>query len=98
MPEKRRDNRIDVTLSFVLTDPATNKEWRCKTLDMSPTGVLFEVEEGQGPAIGTVVNVSVQGPAEDDWAHINTRPMRVVRVGEHQTGLEYVVPTMADPC
>ncbi|MDH3646435.1 MAG: PilZ domain-containing protein [Gammaproteobacteria bacterium] len=89
MPDRRRDNRIDVQMTFLLTDPESKTEWRCKTLDMSPTGILFEVETGQGPPIGTMVNVLVRGPAQDDWAHINMRTMRVVRIGENQTGLEY---------
>lgn len=90
MQERRRDHRIDVELPFRLTDPSDEKQWNCLTLDISPTGVLLELERGEAPPIGTVVKVAVQGPAEETWAHINTRSMRVVRVGGLKTGLTYV--------
>lgn len=89
MPERRRDHRIDVNLPFLLTDIGGSMQWHCRTLDISPTGLLLEVDEDSAPAPGTVVDVVVQGPAEAGWEHINTRRMRVVRVAEHQTGLTY---------
>ncbi|MDH3646442.1 MAG: PilZ domain-containing protein [Gammaproteobacteria bacterium] len=88
--EKRRDQRINVGLPFLLTDPEGSAKWECKTLDISPTGILLEVEKEQAPVLGSIVDVSVQGPAEAGWEHINTRSMRVVRVQAHQTGLTYV--------
>lgn len=89
MPERRRDDRIDVELPFMLTDRDSAAEWRCKTLDISPTGLLLEIDRDNAPQPGTVVHVSVQGPAENGWEHVNTRPMRVVRVEANQAGLTY---------
>jgi len=90
MSEKRRDNRIEVRMSFLLSDPDSKREWRCKTLDISPTGILLQIEEDPKPALDSIVDVTVQGPAETGWAHINTRPMRVVRVEGKQIGLSYI--------
>ena len=90
MSEQRRDNRIDVELPFLLINQDGSSELRCKALDISPTGILLEIDEDQAPAVGSIVTVSVQGPAEDGWEHINARSMRVVRVMAHQTGLTYV--------
>ena len=89
MQERRRDHRIDVGLPFLLTDPEGLARWRCRTLDISPTGLLLDIEKEAAPALGSIVNVMIQGPAETGWEHINRRPMRVVRVQEHQTGLTY---------
>lgn len=89
MQERRRDYRIDVGLPFLVTDLHGSAKWECQTLDISATGILLKVEEDKAPALGEIVNVMIQGPAESGWEHINRRPMRVVRVQAHQTGLTY---------
>ncbi|NNF67284.1 MAG: PilZ domain-containing protein [Gammaproteobacteria bacterium] len=88
MNEKRRDHRIEVDLPFLVKETDGSKTWQGKTLDISPTGILLKIDE-QPPESGAIVNVSVQGPAESGWEHINTRPMRVVRSDEHLAGLTY---------
>lgn len=91
--ERRRDHRIDVDLPFLLTDPdpdsGGNSQWSCQTIDISPTGISVMVDQDQAPALGKIVTAIVMGPAEKGWEHINKRPMRVVRVDRHQTGLTY---------
>ncbi|MBT8135668.1 MAG: PilZ domain-containing protein [Gammaproteobacteria bacterium] len=87
--ERRRDDRIDVDLPFLLRDPAGDAEWHCHTLDISPTGVLLEVDEAQAPPPGMIVHAVIQGPTEKGWEHINTRQMRVVRTRDKKTGLTY---------
>lgn len=89
MSERRRDHRIDVDLPFLLSDPDSASQWHCHTLDISPTGVLLEVDEDQGPPAGMIVNAVIQGTTEEGWEHINTRPMRVVRTQQRRTGLTY---------
>lgn len=96
MPERRRDDRIDVELPFRLTDRDSAAEWRCKTLDVSPTGILLEVDKDNAPQLGAIVDVSIQGPAEQGWEHVNTRPMRVVRVEANQAGLTYAELTVVE--
>ncbi|MBT8136365.1 MAG: PilZ domain-containing protein [Gammaproteobacteria bacterium] len=88
MSDRRRDSRIEVELPFTLRDDAGN-EWRCRTLDVSPTGLQLEVDGDQHPAVGTEVTVAVQGAAEEDWEHINARCMRVVRQQGQQISLTY---------
>lgn len=93
MPERRRDDRIDVELPYLLTRQDGTPVCRCKTVDISPTGILLEVEEGKSPQPDMIVNVSIQGSAESGWEHINTRPMKVIRVDEHQVALSYIEAT-----
>lgn len=89
MNEKRRDNRINVGLPFLLTEAEGQAQWSGETIDISPTGILLRIEKDQAPPAGKIVNVMVQGPAEKGWEHINKRPARVVRVQDEQTGLTY---------
>lgn len=91
MPDRRRDSRINVELPYTLRDDAGN-EWRCRTLDVSPTGLLLEAEEAGAalPAPDTEVTVAVGGAAEQDWEHINARRMRAVRVEDQKIRLTYI--------
>lgn len=90
MQEKRRDQRINVNLPFLLSEAGGGRQWQCHTVDISPTGLLLATEQDELPTEGTVLSVAVQGRTEKGWEHINTRSVRVVRTGPHQTGLTYV--------
>ena len=89
MEERRRDHRIDVALPFLLTDEDGPARRSCRTIDISPTGMLVEIEGGEPPPPGRIVRVVIQGPTEEGWEHINSRKMRVVRTRGGRTGLTY---------
>ena len=87
VPERRRDNRVNVDLPFVLRD-GRRVEWHGTTIDMSATGILMRIAE-PAPEAGAVLHVAVQGPAESGWERINVRPARVVRIDGDVMALAY---------
>lgn len=87
MPERRRDQRVNTDLPFVLRDEGRG-EWHGTSIDLSPTGLRMRIEEPT-PVAGTVLRVVVQGPAESDWERINVRPARVVRIDGDVMALTY---------
>lgn len=97
MSEQRRDGRIDVALPYLLTNQDGTHICRCTTVDISPTSILLEVKEGKAPRPDTIVNVAVQGSAEAGWEHINTHPMKVIRVDKKQVALIYVEVLSPEP-
>ncbi len=89
MPERRRDQRLDVQLPFHISADGSDRQCHCHTVDISPTGLLVEIDDGIAPDPGSIVEVAVQGPAETGWEHINARTMRVVRAAAGRTALTY---------